>query len=116
MSCPTCSKRVETGMAGITARSNPVYKTLNKPLSIMGVERTLFATALFTGAGFQVLFSSFVGAIVIFAILLSLARIATRRDPKMLVFIIQAMSRTFCAEYDPCKYRLATVRRIHRRA
>jgi hypothetical protein len=35
-----------------------------------------------------VLFSSFLGAIVIFAILLYLARMATRRDPKMLVFVI----------------------------
>jgi type IV secretory pathway VirB3-like protein len=103
-------------MAEITGRSNPVYKTLNKPLTIMGVERTLFATALFTGGGFQVLFSSFLGAIVIFAILLMLARIATRRDPKMLVFIIQAMSRTFWAEYDPAKYTLTTVRRIPSRA
>jgi type IV secretory pathway VirB3-like protein len=103
-------------MAEITGRSNPVYKTLNKPLTIMGVERTLFATALFTGGGFQVLFSSFLGAIVIFAILLMLARIATRRDPKMLVFIIQAMSRTFQAEYDPAKYTLTTVRRIPSRA
>ena len=103
-------------MAEITRRSNPVYKTLNKPLTIMGVERTLFATALFTGGGFQVFFSSLLGAIVIFAILLTLARIATRRDPKMLVFIIQAMSRTFRAEYDPCKYAPATVRRIYSRA
>lgn len=103
-------------MAEITRRSNPVYKTLNKPLTIMGVERTLFATALFTGAGFQVLFSSFVGAIVIFAILLSLARMATRRDPKMLVFVIQAIGHTFRAEYDPCKYAPATVRRIRNRA
>jgi type IV secretory pathway VirB3-like protein len=103
-------------MAEITGRTNPVYKTLNKPLTIMGVERTLFATALFTGGGFQVLFSSFLGAIVIFAILLMLARIATRRDPKMLVFIIQAMSRTFRAEYDPAKYTLTTVRRIPSRA
>jgi type IV secretory pathway VirB3-like protein len=53
---------------------------------------------------------------VIFAILLMLARIATRRDPKMLVFIIQAMSRTFRAEYDPAKYTLTTVRRIPSRA
>ncbi|HLJ28368.1 MAG TPA: VirB3 family type IV secretion system protein [Candidatus Angelobacter sp.] len=103
-------------MAEITRRTNPVYKTLNRPLTIMGVERTLFATALFTGGGFQVLFSSFVGAIVIFAILLSLARMATRRDPKMLVFIIQAMGRTFRAEYDPCKYTPATIRRILSRA
>src|SRR5947199_7321448 len=101
-------------MAEVTMRSNPVYKTLNRPLTIMGIERTLFATALFTGAGFQVLFSSLVGAIVIFAILLSLARTATRRDPKMLVFVIQAMSRRFRAEYDPAKYTPSTVRRISR--
>jgi len=97
-------------------RSDPVYKTLNKPLTILGVERTLFATALFTGAGFQVLFSSLLGAIVIFAVLLGFARMATRRDPKMLVFIIQAMSGTFRAEYDPCKYTLTVVRRIRSRA
>src|SRR5437763_6728682 len=103
-------------MAEITRRSNPVYKTLNQPLTIMGVERTLFATALFTGGGFQVLFSSLLGAIVIFAILLTLARIATRRDPKMLVFIIHAMSWRFRAEYDPCKYKPATARRIYSRA
>src|SRR5215510_2090043 len=103
-------------MAEITMRSNPVYKTLNKLLTIMGVERTLFATALFTGGGFQVLFSSFLGAIVIFAILLSLARIATRRDPKMPVFIVQAMSGRFRAEYDPWKYAPQPVRRIYSRA
>jgi type IV secretory pathway VirB3-like protein len=107
---------MKTAMVEITMRSNPVYKTLNKPLTIMGVERTLFATALFTGAGFQVLLSSFLGAIVIFAILLFLARTATRRDPKMLVFIIQAMSHRFRAEYDPAKYTPATIRRIPSRA
>ncbi len=100
-------------MTAITGRTNPVYKTLNKPLTIMGVERTLFATALFTGAGFQVLFSSFLGAIVIFGILLYFARMATRRDPKMLVFVIQALARTFRPEYDPWKYEPRTVRRIH---
>jgi type IV secretory pathway TrbD component len=103
-------------MAEITGRTNPVYKTLNKPLTIMGVERTLFATALFTGAGFQVLFSSFMGAIVIFVILLYFARMATRRDPKMLVFVIQAMAGTFRNEYDPCKYAAREVRRIRRHA
>jgi type IV secretory pathway VirB3-like protein len=103
-------------MPEITGRSNPVYKTLNKPLTIMGVERTLFATALFTGAGFQVLFSSFLGAIVIFAILLYFARLATRRDPKMLVFLIQAMAGAFRPEYDPWKYAPRTVRRIRSHA
>lgn len=100
-------------MPELTGRTNPVYKTLNKPLTIMGMERTLFAAALFTGAGFQVLFSSFLGAIVMFVILLYFARIATRRDPKMLVFLIQAMAGTFRPEYDPWKYEPRTVRRIH---
>jgi type IV secretory pathway VirB3-like protein len=99
-------------MTEITGRTNPVYKTLNKPLTIMGVERTLFATALFTGSGFQVLFSSFLGAIVIFAVLLYFARLATRRDPKMLVFVIQAMAGTFRTEYDPWKYEPRQVRRV----
>ena len=103
-------------MAEITGRTNPVYKTLNKPLTIMEVERTLFATALFTGAGFQVLFSSFMGAVVIFAILLYFARMATRRDPKMLVFVVQAMTRTFRNEYDPCKYDPPQIRRMGRHA
>ena len=103
-------------MTETTRRNNPVYKTMNKPLTIMGVERTLFATALFTGGGLQVLFSSFLGAIVVFAILLYLARVATRRDPKMLLFVIQAMSGAFRAEYDPCKYTPRTVRRIRNRA
>jgi type IV secretory pathway VirB3-like protein len=103
-------------MAEITGRTNPVYKTLNKPLTIMGVERTLFATALFTGAGFQVLFSSFMGAIVIFVILFYFARMATRRDPKMLVFVIQAMAGTFRTEYDPCKYAPRPVRRLRSHA
>jgi type IV secretory pathway VirB3-like protein len=103
-------------MAEITGRSNPVYKTLNKPLTIMGVERTLFATALFTGAGFQVLFNSFIGAIVIFVILLYFARVTTRRDPKMLVFLVQVLARTFRNEYDPWKYELKPVRRIRKHA
>ncbi len=103
-------------MAESTRRTNPVYRTVNKPLTIMGIERTLFATALFTGGGFQVLFSSFLGAIVIFAILLYLARLTTRRDPKMLVFIVQGMSGRFRAEYDPFKYIPIAIRRIHSRA
>jgi type IV secretory pathway VirB3-like protein len=95
-------------------RSNPVYKTLNKPLTIMGIERTAFATALFTAAGFQVLFSSFFGAIAIFGILLYLARLVTYKDPMMLLFIVQAMTGTFKSYYDPCKYNPIVIRRIRR--
>lgn len=95
-------------------RSNPVYKTLNKPLLIMGIERTAFATALFASAGFQVLFSNFFGAIIIFGILLYLMRLLTYKDPMMLLFIVQAMAGAFKNYYDPNKYKPFTVRRVHR--
>jgi len=97
-------------------RTNPVYKTLNKPLTIMGIERTAFATAGFTAAAFFFFFNSLVGAILIFAILLYFARLATHKDPKMLLFIVQAMSGKFKPQYDPCKYQPPIVRRIRNRA
>ena len=103
-------------MAEITGRSNPVYKTLNKPLTIMGIERSAFFTSLCTGAGFQVLFSSLLGAIAIFAILLYLARLVTHKDPKMLLFIGQAVFGKFRAYYDPGKYKPLAIRRIQSRA
>jgi len=97
-------------------RTNPVYKTLNKPLTIMGIERTAFATALFASAGFQVLFSSFFGAIAMFAVLLYFARLLTYKDPMMLLFIVQAMTGAFKSYYDPCKYTVLTIRRMRSRA
>ncbi len=97
-------------------RRNPVYKTLNKPLTIMGIERSAFFIALMVSAGFHTLFSSFLGAILIFAILLYFARLATYKDPMMLIFIVQAMTGTFKAQYDPCKYKPLTIRRIRHRA
>jgi type IV secretory pathway VirB3-like protein len=106
-------------MAAPQKRESPVYKTLNRPLTIMGVERTLFATAFFTAAGIQVLFTGpwrTIGAVLTFAILLYFARLATHKDPKMLVFVIQAIFGQFRTEYDPCKYTPLIVRRISRRA
>jgi len=91
-----------------------VYKTLNKPLTIMGIERSAFATALFAAAGFQVLFSNFSGALIIFAILLYFARLLTYKDPMMLLFIVQAMTGAFKSYYDPCKYKPLTIRRVRR--
>ncbi len=80
----------------------------------MGVERTLFATAFFTAAAIQVLFSGplrTVAAILTFAVLLYFAGLATRKDPKMLVFLLHALFGKFRAEYDPCKYKPVSIQR-----
>jgi type IV secretory pathway VirB3-like protein len=97
-------------------RTNPVYRTLNKPLTIMGIERTAFFVAAMTGAGFQVLFSSILGALVIFVILVYLGRLVTHKDPKMLLFIQQAIFGAFRPYYDPAKYKPIPIRRIRSRA
>ena len=106
-------------MAANQRRENPVYKTMNRPLTIMGVDRVMFATALLTGGGFQLLFNGpwrTVGAVLIFAVLLYFSRLATHKDPKMLLFLVQAIFRKFRAEYDPCKYKPLSVRRFTGRA
>lgn len=97
-------------------RINPVYKTLNKPLTIMGVERTAFGTVLFAAGGFQVLFSNPFGALAIFAILLYFARTLTRKDPNMILFVVHAITGKFKPYYDPCKYQPLLIRRTSSRA
>ncbi len=97
-------------------RSNPVYKTLNKPLTIMGVERTAFAIAFFTAGAFQFFFGSLLGGIAIFGILLYFGRLLTYKDPMMIVFLVHAMVGAFKSYYDPCKYKPLTIRRIDHRA
>jgi len=41
--------------------SNPVYKSINKPLTVWGVERRLFFVAMILGAGHLHLLFEFVG-------------------------------------------------------
>jgi type IV secretory pathway VirB3-like protein len=91
-------------------RINPVFRSLNRPLTILGVERKFFFFALMMGAGVFNLMKTLTGGILMFLLLYCLARWATKTDPKMLRFIFNsAKTRT---QYDPMKFAPVTVRRL----
>ena len=63
-------------------RHNPVFRSLNRPLTLMGAERKLFFFALVMGAGVFNLLHAFLGGILMFCLLYGLARWANRTDPQ----------------------------------
>ena len=77
------------------------YPSLNKPLTILGVERRLFFGALILGAATFNFFSSLAGGVVMFALLYFIARHYTARDPQMLRILINAAR--FKVRYDAAK-------------
>lgn len=95
-----------------TARTNPVFRSLNRPLTIMGAERKLFFLALMTGAGVFNLLKTLFGGILMFLLLYFLARWATKTDPKILGLLLNsARTRTV---YDPMKFTAVSVPRSNR--
>jgi type IV secretory pathway TrbD component len=93
-------------------RANPVFRSLNHPLTILGAERKLFFFALIMGASVFNLFSSLAGAVGMFLALYLFARWATRTDPQILRFLLNsAKVRT---QYDPMKFEPVQVRRLRR--
>jgi type IV secretory pathway TrbD component len=92
------------------ARTNPVFRSLNRPLTILGAERKLFFFALMMGAGVFNLMKTLFGGILMFFLLYALGRWATKTDPKILRFLLNsAKTRT---QYDPMKFSPVAVRRI----
>jgi len=80
-------------------------------MTIMGVERTLFFTSIGVALGFFEMFNNLFVAIGLFVVLVALAKMATKNDPKMLSFLLN--SGRFAASYDPCKYAPnANIRRV----
>ena len=93
-------------------RTNPVFRSLNRPLTILGAERKLFFFALVAAACVFNLFSSLAGAVGMFFALYLFARWATRTDPQILRFLLNsAKTRT---QYDPMKFEPVRVRRFDR--
>lgn len=91
-------------------RINPVFRTLNRPLTILGAERKLFFFALMMGAGMFNLLKTFIGGILMFFALYMLARWATKTDPQILRFLLNsAKTRT---HYDPIKFAPVEVKRL----
>ncbi len=91
-------------------QTNPLFRSLNRPLTILGAERRLFFFALVMGACVFNLFSSLLGALGMFFALYLFARWATRTDPQILRFLLN--STKIRAQYDPMKFEPIEIRRI----
>jgi type IV secretory pathway VirB3-like protein len=85
----------------------PVYKAINRPLTMCGVERRLFFLALLVGAATFNLFYSFMAGALIFVALYAFAFAATKRDVDMLRILLS--SSRFRRRYDPLKRTLVDI-------
>lgn len=91
-------------------RVNPVYRSLSRPLTILGAERKLFFFAMCIGAGTFNLLNSLVGGVLMFLLLYFFARWATQTDPQILRFLLT--SSKLRTQYDPAKFSPVSIRRI----
>jgi type IV secretory pathway TrbD component len=85
-----------------TPTFNPVYRSINKPLTILGAERRLFFVAALMGAGTFNFFGSLLSGLLMFCCLFIGARWATVYDPQILRILLN--SAKFRCQYDPAKY------------
>jgi type IV secretory pathway VirB3-like protein len=92
-----------------TPRIQPVYASINRPLTIGGVDRRLFFVAVVIGAGTFTFFGSLVAGGFMFVTLYAAARFVTQRDPQLIRIVLR--SATARPIYDPAKLaRIAVVR------
>ena len=82
-------------------RVNPVFKAMNRPLTVLGAERRLFFVALISGGAIFSLFHSLFGGIGLFIVGTIIARIATKHDVEILRVLFN--SSKFRRRYDPMK-------------
>ena len=89
-----------------------VYRSINKPLLFLGVDRRLFFFAVVMGAAVFNLFNSLLGGLVILAGLYLLAQWATRTDPNILAITLKPLlnPEKYRPLLDPAKLRQSNVR------
>jgi type IV secretory pathway TrbD component len=80
---------------------HPVYRSINKPLTIWGAERRLFFLSAIMGAATFNFFGSLLGGLIMFVTLYLLARWATATDPQILRILLNASQ--FKTVFDPAK-------------
>ena len=90
-------------------RLNTVYRTLHRPLTVLGAERKLFFFAMCMGAATFNMLSSLLGGVLMFLLLYVAARWATNTDPQILRLLLAAAK--FKAQYDPAKFSPIAIRR-----
>lgn len=92
-----------------TPRLQPVYASINRPLTIGGADRRLFFVALVVGGATFTLFGSLFGGLLMFLALYAGARWVTQRDPQLLTIVLRSAAAR--PRYDPGKVSYLTVRR-----
>jgi type IV secretory pathway TrbD component len=91
-------------------RINPIYRSISRPLTILGAERKLFFFAMCIGAATFNLLGSLLGGLLMFLLLYFLAKWTTENDPQLLRFLLT--STKLRTHYDPAKFSPVTVRRV----
>jgi type IV secretory pathway TrbD component len=91
-------------------RVNPVYRSISRPLTILGAERKLFFFAMCIGAGTFNLLGSLLGGVLMFLLLYFVVRWATETDPQFLRILLT--SPKLKTQYDPLKFSPISIRRI----
>jgi len=91
-------------------RVNQVYRSISRPLTILGAERKLFFFGMCVGAGTFNLLGSLLGGILMFLLLYFAARWATETDPQILRFLLT--SPKLRTQYDPSKFSPIFIHRI----
>ena len=89
-------------------RFAPVFKSLNYPLTILGIDRRLFFLAAGVGAGTFNYFNSLLGGVLMSALLFAIAKLVTASDPQLPVIVMRASSHR--PLYDPQKREAASRR------
>ena len=91
-----------TGARSSPGRRNRVYKSLHKPLTYLGVERTLFFFVCVAAAGAFNLFNSLLAGIAVFVGGFAFGHWVTNTDPAFLKIL--ARSERFKTRYDGAKH------------
>jgi type IV secretory pathway TrbD component len=86
---------------GTARRRNRVYKSLHKPLTYLGIERTLFFFVCVTAVGAFNLFNSLLTGIAVFLGGFAFGHWVTNTDPAFLKIL--ARSERYKTRYDPAK-------------
>jgi type IV secretory pathway TrbD component len=94
----------------MSRRINPVFRSLNSPLTLLGAERKLFFVALVMGAGVFNLLHTLFGGILMFVLLYVFARWATKTDPEILRLVLNSAKTR--QQYDPLKFVPLALRKV----
>lgn len=82
-------------------RRSPVYKAINKPLTVMGCDRRLFFASMTLAAGIWNLLDTLLGGLFTALVALLVGRYITSTDPQLPRIVFN--SGKFAPEYDPFK-------------